>query len=54
MQDGKIDKQGMTDAQIATAMKNQLADIAEGKKTFIEANVEPKLPPNTCQLSIFK
>ena len=42
MQDGKMDKQGLTDEQIATAMKNQLTDIAEGKKTFIEANVEPK------------
>ena len=42
MQDGKIDKQGLTDEQIATAMKNQLTDIAEGKKTFIEANVEPQ------------
>ena len=42
MQDGKIDKQGLTDEQIKTAMKNQLSDIAEGKKTFIEANVEPK------------
>ena len=42
MQDGKMDKQGLTDEQIATAMKNQLTDIAEGKKTFIEANVEPQ------------
>jgi len=42
MQDGKIDKQGLTDEQIATAMKNQLTDIAEGKKTFIEANIEPQ------------
>ena len=42
MQDGKMDKQGLTDEQISTAMKNQLADIASGKKTFIEANIEPK------------
>ena len=42
MQDGKVDKQGLTDEQIATAMKNQLTDIAEGKKTFIEANIEPQ------------
>lgn len=42
MKDGKIDKQGLTDEQISTAMKNQLTDIAEGKKTFIEANIEPQ------------
>ncbi|MBR1681682.1 hypothetical protein IJ707_07830, partial [bacterium] len=42
MQDGKIDKQGLTDEQIATAMKNQLTDISDGKKTFIEANIEPQ------------
>ncbi len=42
MEDGKIDKQGLTDEQIAVAKKNQLADIAEGKKIFIEANIEPQ------------
>jgi len=42
MEDGKIDKQGLTNEQIALAKKNQLADIAEGKKTFIEANIEPQ------------
>ncbi len=42
MQAGKMDKQGLTDEEISTAMKNQLADIASGKKTFIEANIEPQ------------
>lgn len=42
MKDGKIDKQGLTNEQIDLAMKNQLADIAQGKKTFIESNVEPQ------------
>ena len=42
MEDGKIDNQGLTKEQIALAKKNQLADIAEGKKTFIEANIEPQ------------
>ncbi|MBR2526483.1 hypothetical protein IKE67_08475 [bacterium] len=42
MKDGKIDKQGLTDKEIDIAMKNQLADIAEGKKAFIEANIEPQ------------
>ena len=42
MQEGKIDKQGLTDEQISIALKNQLSDINEGKKVFIEANVEPK------------
>lgn len=42
MQEGKIDKQGLTDEQIATAIKNQLTDISEGKKTFIDANIEPQ------------
>ncbi len=42
MKDGKIDKQGLTDEQIETALKNQLKDISEGKKTFIEANIEPQ------------
>ena len=42
MKDGKLDKQGLTDEQIDLAIKNQLTDIAEGKKTFIEANIEPK------------
>ncbi len=42
MQDGKMDKQGLTNEEISTAMKNQLADIASGKKVFIEANIEPQ------------
>ncbi len=42
MEDGKMDAQGLTKEQIALAKKNQLADIASGKKTFIEANIEPQ------------
>lgn len=42
MQAGKMDKQGLSDEEIATALKNQLADISAGKKTFIEANIEPQ------------
>ena len=42
MQEGKLDKQGLTDEQIALAIKNQLTDINEGKKVFIKANIEPK------------
>lgn len=42
MKDGKVDKQGLTNEQIELAMKNQLTDIAQGKKTFIEANIEPQ------------
>lgn len=42
MEDGKMDSQGLTKEQIALAKKNQLADIASGKKTFIEANIEPQ------------
>ncbi len=42
MEDGKMDTQGLTKEQIALAKKNQLADIASGKKTFIEANIEPQ------------
>ena len=37
-----MDTQGLTKEQIALAKKNQLADIASGKKTFIEANIEPQ------------
>lgn len=39
---GKLDKQGMSDADLKLALKNQLADIKSGKKTFIDANVEPR------------
>lgn len=42
MKAGEIDKQGLSDEQIDTAMKNQLADINQGKKVFIEANIDPK------------
>ena len=42
MEDGKMDTQGLTKEEIALAKKNQLADIASGKKTFIEANIEPQ------------
>ncbi|MGN0018447.1 MAG: hypothetical protein ACI37S_05330 [Candidatus Gastranaerophilaceae bacterium] len=42
MKAGEADKQDLSDKEIDTAIKNQMTEIVEGKKTFIEANIEPK------------